>query len=316
MASYLSIPYPSHKEGYWEPVTSTIDWCEENYYATPYIAELVNTLTNLSFIYLTYKGVRNCIQEGHAPVFAVAFLGFGAVGIGSILFHATLKYPMQLVDELSMIYTTCIMFWATFVHRRSASFGLWFGVFNILLSAFITLYYHYLQDPVFHQVAYGVLTAIIVFRSMYVMEAEIRPSVRSKVLRHKQAAIEGHVNGAQKEAWEREDRRDEEIVRQMWVLVAWGLSIFLLGFTAWNLDQHFCSVWRRWRHQVGLPWGILLEGHGWWHLLTAVGAYAYISWGIWLRRCLDGDQTDCEVYWPTWYTLPEVVKIRSPHRVD
>jgi dihydroceramidase len=52
MPSWLpSIPYPPDREdGYWAPITSTIDWCEENYYATPYSAEIVNTLTNLSFV--------------------------------------------------------------------------------------------------------------------------------------------------------------------------------------------------------------------------------------------------------------------------
>jgi dihydroceramidase len=30
------------------------------------------------------------------------------VGIGSTMFHMTLKYPMQLMDELPMIYGSCI----------------------------------------------------------------------------------------------------------------------------------------------------------------------------------------------------------------
>jgi dihydroceramidase len=46
--------------------------------------------------------------------------------------------------------------------------------------------------------------------------------------------------------------------------VGTGLSIFLSGFGIWALDNQYCSTLRHWRHQVGLPWGILLEGHGWW----------------------------------------------------
>jgi len=30
------------------------------------------------------------------------------------------------------------------------------------------------------------------------------------------------------------------------------------------LDNMFCGTLRRWRRDIGLPWGILLEGHGWW----------------------------------------------------
>ncbi len=65
---------------------------------------------------------------------------------------------MQLVDELSMIYTTCLMAYATFSYSRSRLFSLLLALFLISLAIFITLYYHYLQDPAFHQNAYAILT--------------------------------------------------------------------------------------------------------------------------------------------------------------
>lgn len=86
-----SFPYPPSKEGYWEPISSTINWCEEDYYATQYSAEIVNTLTNLLFIALGVKGIRNCLKYDHDNVFLVAFIGYVAVGSGSFLFHSTLK---------------------------------------------------------------------------------------------------------------------------------------------------------------------------------------------------------------------------------
>ena len=56
-----AIPYPPAKEhGYWDPITSTLDWCEENYYATTYSAEIVNSLTNLTFIWLAFVGINTC----------------------------------------------------------------------------------------------------------------------------------------------------------------------------------------------------------------------------------------------------------------
>lgn len=63
----------------------------KNYVVTKYSAEIVNTLTNLLFVYLAAKGIRNCLQNGHDTVFLVAFVGYGLVGTGSFLFHATLK---------------------------------------------------------------------------------------------------------------------------------------------------------------------------------------------------------------------------------
>ena len=39
----------------------------------------------------------------------MAYLALAVVGVGSVLFHATLKYEMQLMDEVPMIYSTAVM---------------------------------------------------------------------------------------------------------------------------------------------------------------------------------------------------------------
>ncbi|KAK5168093.1 alkaline ceramidase ydc1 [Saxophila tyrrhenica] len=310
MLSWLpSIPYAPEQGGYWDPITSTLDWCEENYYATEYAAEIVNTLTNLWFMYLAFKGMFNCRRNGHDNVFFVAYLGYLLVGAGSFAFHATLKYPMQLVDELSMIYTTCLMFWATFAYSRPQPIQLLLGVFSVSLALFITGYYHYLQDPTFHQNAYAILTAIVLFRSIYVMELNIRPFYRQRHEEHEKAQSSPTLTEAEKTEEKRKDRRDSEILRTMWVMIAFGLSIFLGGFGIWTLDNVYCSKLRAWRHEAGLPWGIVLEGHGWWHVMTGFGAYCYIQWGIWLRHCLNGRQDEFEMVWPAWWSVPRVEKV-------
>lgn len=94
-----SVPYPQalpEDEGYWAPITSTLDWCEENYYATYYSAEIVNTLTNLLFMILAFKGMHNCWKNGHDSVFFVTFLGYLLVGSGSFAFHSTLKCKLLI----------------------------------------------------------------------------------------------------------------------------------------------------------------------------------------------------------------------------
>src|SRR5271163_4587371 len=86
----------------------------------------------------------------------------------------------QLLDELAMIYTTCIMFYAIFSHGRATSAKVLVALLIVLLAVFITLYYHYLKDPLFHQNMFALLTAIVFFRSMYAMEVTLRPSRRAK----------------------------------------------------------------------------------------------------------------------------------------
>lgn len=68
----------------------------------------------------------------------------------------------------------------------------------------------------------------------------------------------GSGEGGQYEA------RNQRILRDMWVLIAVGISTFLGGFAIWGLDRKYCSTLRVWRRELGLPWGVVLEGHGWW----------------------------------------------------
>ncbi|KIW63835.1 hypothetical protein PV04_08807 [Phialophora macrospora] len=317
MLSWLpSVPYPPPGQpGFWDPVTSTLQWCEEDYYVTYYSAEIINTLTNLMFIYLAYKGVKSCRQHGHDTVFEVAYFGYFLVGFGSFMFHTTLKYPWQLVDELNMIYTTCLMAYASLSYSQPKKTQVYLGVFFVLFCAAITAYYHYLQDPVFHQTVYALLTVFIVFRSIYSMETSLRPSLRKSEEKHRlERKRSGVPDVISKEQQAYENQRDREILKTMWILVAFGVSIFLVGFYIWNLDNIYCSTLRRWRRSIGMPWGFFLEGHGWWHLMTGIGAYDYIVWGIYLRHILNGDQEHFKMVWPSLSTLPEVVRMSDPPR--
>jgi len=129
---------------------------------------------------------------------------------------------------------------------------------------FITGYYHYLKDPAFHQNAFALLTATVLIRSMYVMEVNLRPSRRRRAKNHHQQQNGKIISPGEAAEQARQDARDEKIVNTMWLMIAYGLSTFLGGFGIWALDNNYCSTIRAWRAEIGLPWGILLEGHGWW----------------------------------------------------
>ena len=47
--------------------------------------------------------------------------------------------------------------------------------------------------------------------------------------------------------------------------------------------------------------------HDFRHLMTGTGAYFYLTWGIWLRHCLNGRQDEYDLSWPSFWSLPEVV---------
>ncbi len=118
--------------------------------------------------------------------------------------------------------------------------------------------------------AFAIITVSIVFRSIAIMELDLRPSLRA-MYNEKEAsgksAREGRALGDAEPSASMRSRPDRQIMKDMWWMVFIGISIFLGGFGIWNLDNIYCSKLRHWRHQIGLPWGILLEGHGWWHLM-------------------------------------------------
>lgn len=49
------------------------------------------TGTNVLFLWLGAKGIRNCVRESHDGIFLLAYVGYIIVGLGSVSFHATLK---------------------------------------------------------------------------------------------------------------------------------------------------------------------------------------------------------------------------------
>ncbi|KAG7224688.1 hypothetical protein INR49_030236 [Caranx melampygus] len=82
------------RQGYWGRPTSTLDWW--------------NTVSNLIMILPPICGAIQTFQNGLEFRYVCSFLGLAAVGVGSWFFHMTLLYEMQLLDELPMIYSTCV----------------------------------------------------------------------------------------------------------------------------------------------------------------------------------------------------------------
>lgn len=282
----FAFPYPPEQSnGFWGPPTSTIDWCEENYVVSPYIAEALNTLTNSVFILLALFATIQAYKQHLEPRFIFASLGFLLVGVGSWLFHMTLQYHYQLLDELPMIYATCIPFWSVFSTFKDIR-GQSVVAFGITSAAgILTAIYLILKNPTIHQAAYGVMNAIIILKSIsltkeYVHDAKAR----------------------------------SQLYRVMWT----GILLFIFGYFLWNLDIHFCSFARATRRDWGMPYGFLLEGHGWWHIFTGAGVYCYIVYEEYLRCFLNGTDKFYEflLVWglPT-VKCTDVVGLQSYQRV-
>ncbi|CAJ1064577.1 alkaline ceramidase 3 [Xyrichtys novacula] len=144
--------------GYWGRVTSTIDWCEENYVVSFYIAEFWNTVSNLIMILPPIYGAIQTFRDGLEFRYVCSFLGLSVVGVGSWCFHMTLQYKMQLMDELPMIYSTCVFVYCLYeCFKQQNKIGFIPIALLLFFSVSVTL------------VMYGTLVACLVIRSIYIV---------------------------------------------------------------------------------------------------------------------------------------------------
>lgn len=166
------------------------------------------------------------------------------VGIGSFLFHATLRQSLQFADDLSMIVLGASMLHGVFTVRQTPSqrrlTSLVLGVAATGFSGF----YVWSGKIIYHTMAFASQILLILARCVYLLHWA---------------------------AWFPKDKLSS------WRRGQWGaMAVFLLGYLLWNIDLEYCAELRSLRAKIGVPWAFGLELHGWWHVLTAVGADMFI----------------------------------------
>lgn len=87
--------------GFWTPHTANVDWCEENYNMSYFVAEFVNTCTNVPVILACIWALKNWCNRSSILTFSIIALIW--VASSSLLFHCTLKRIPQLMDQISML---------------------------------------------------------------------------------------------------------------------------------------------------------------------------------------------------------------------
>jgi len=168
------------------------------------------------------------------------------LGIGSFLFHATLRQTMEFCDELSMLGLTWSMLHATLTARqppwRSRAISVALGAVYLSFSAF----YVWSAQIIYQVIAFATAIGLVTLRSQYLFH-RLEP------------------------AFPKQKSKD-------WNIRTWqAIGICLFGYVLWNIDLEYCMELRALRERLGLPWAWLLELHGWWHVLTAIGAARFMD---------------------------------------
>ncbi|KAJ1677983.1 alkaline ceramidase ydc1 [Spiromyces aspiralis] len=257
---------------FWGKRTSTLDWCEENYAKNHYIAEFWNTLTNFAFSNLAYSGISSDLSANHGKRLIACRLGFLLVGIGSMCFHATLKYSTQLLDELPMLYVATLSSYALLEIHPRPRFGWKLPLALFLINLAVTLAYLWVVDPIFHQVVFASFV-LFCFARGYVLMGKLP---------------------------------DDHTKHTLILLLSRSALMFIAGFGVWNLDNFLCHRLRSYRSYLQFPLDGLLQLHGWWHILTGYACHYAFTFIILLRTVLWNDLNRFELKYNE-FAVPNVV---------
>ncbi|KAL2796588.1 alkaline ceramidase family protein [Aspergillus keveii] len=269
---------------FWGAATANSNFCELDYAITRYVAEFINTLTNLVYIIYAIRGLRNLYKKPEVDTLrTLPYWGLMAVGLCSGAFHMSLKYHTQMMDDLAMHFaTTPVLHRVLTINstRRTSIISAW--ILACALAALLT--FHMVTDElILHSVCFGVMVTVIGARTMQLVKQRTAPA------------------------------SDSEARRTIWGVVRFAAFIFNLGFYLWILDQWACKPLQNARSILGLPLGFVLELHGWWHIFTAIGAYLFIAVVDHLVSGEDHRELD-DIAWPASWAARSVFAGRGEEK--
>lgn len=103
----FQIPTRVHNEtGFWGPVDAVHQFCEPHYSTTYFAAEFYNGLSSIVFVLTAWHCYRTLPQTTNKDMVWIRGLcgWLGLIGVGSILFHLTMRRTSQFLDEGPMIF--------------------------------------------------------------------------------------------------------------------------------------------------------------------------------------------------------------------
>ncbi|MGO9767442.1 MAG: ceramidase [Myxococcaceae bacterium] len=220
--------------GFWGTPTSTVDWCEVNYAVTPFICEFFNTVSSLAMVVAGALGVllhRGVLDRWTRSAFGLLCL----VGVGSIAFHGTLKFELQMLDELPMLYLVTLMAYLLAEPGPTPRFGVWLPVVLVGYALLATLSAAVMRGRLqffAFQTSFGLLELFCLVRVYWLSRDPGNAPVRR--------------------------------------LFQLGMACYGAAILLWFVDLRLCDVINVRLTAFGLPNPQL---HAWWHVLVSCGFY-------------------------------------------
>lgn len=227
--------------GRWGPPNAEFNWCEADYQLADWLAEPVNTFSNVIFICQAAGFLALHDASGDVTLLAVLVM---AIGVGSMLFHGSLRYRMQLCDEEPMLWFALLAAASALRRLRGWEVTVGASAWAALISAAVLLTE---QRSLAHEALRAAMSFSFVAGILVVAWGSTAMVVRLKV----------QVGGKTAQRAEK--------------LHTAGFFAFALAIVCWLADNYLCPVLQQ--LPLGLPYPHL---HMWWHLLTAAALYSLL----------------------------------------
>jgi len=272
--------------GYWEPHSSSIDFCETNYLLSSHVVEPHNVLSSLwGLSLLGIIGIYWGNPTGELR-FKIAYAVLIFIGIGSAALHGTLHWFFQSSDELPMIYLViaalyCCLENDTTSHNKTKY--PWLPHTFVLLGIINTLVYFRFQQIY--------IVFLLTFASMTVAAFILHIKI---ALKQRKAMLAPHTPAASSSVSRLADvhRNNARLALRFY---AWHYLVYVgIATPVWILDQLWCAKLLPFYN--ALP--SILRGctlHVVWHATAGLGAHTILQFLVACRMSVLG--LSCRIRW-------------------
>lgn len=222
--------HSSSDKPFWGEATSYLNFCEEDYVVTRYVAEFINTLSSFAFVVYGAYGLFRPGRNGQTLARLLSYSGLIGVGICSASYHMTLKYHTQMSDELSMHLLTTPIVYRLLTFKSSPQRTKLVAVLLTVLFTAVMVTHMVMDEFLLHATTFGLAVYIIATRTLKLISQQVP---------------------------------DERIRKNLRNIALFGCFNFAFGYFVWLLDNWLCSGLTSLKHSAGLPLAFLLELHGW-----------------------------------------------------
>lgn len=251
---------------------STIEWCENNYEYSNYISELFNTLTGAClafcalFFYLNHKFDKDVL------LFNNILIVLTILGVGTMLFHATLLYVFQMMDEIPMLFL-CFEY-MRIIHNNLLGIPNHGFILNIqkkiyIFSFFIICigYYSNFFQVFLFQMS---ILSLVLYLLILINTINIRhKKYHHKILIKKNILEQQYLNYFNINNELRLLDYNLEYINKLDKKLKLYKSYFYLSIVSsllfWSIDNFYCDLLKE--------LNISINGHALWHIITSIGLY-------------------------------------------